>query len=102
MSVEEAYQKRQYYRQRFANFVMIDLKEKYARQAGLFYTNDEHKVGRNLRDGANIEMRREAENYGIEARTLIIKLAGLALKHDVQLNAENYVDPSKYAKSPAE
>ena len=45
----EAHNKRQYYRQRFANFVMIDLKEKYARQAGLYYRNDEQKVGRNMK-----------------------------------------------------
>lgn len=60
------------------------------RSAGLYYKNNESKLGRNLLHGANRNMETEPVDYAIQCRTIIVKIALLMIKDNIKLNVSNY------------
>ena len=78
---------------------MVGLREKYSRQMGLLYNNDEQKIGKNIYKGASMDMMRDPKDYGIQARTHLLKIASLMVRHNIQLTNENYIDPCHMPRS---
>ena len=72
-----------------------DVKEKYSCQAGVHYNKDA-SLGKNLKNGASVAMKREAVEYGIQARTLLIKICCLLMKHRIVLGQPD--DHARLAK----
>jgi len=59
------------------------------------YSNEEYKMGKSLFKGASVEMAKDPFDYGIQARSLLIKIASLMIKHKVYLTADNFVNLCK-------
>jgi len=43
------------------------------------YKNEEYKMGKSIFKGANVEMAKDPFDYGIHARSLLIKIASLMI-----------------------
>ena len=71
---------------------MKELREKYSKQLHLLYAGDEGILGRDMKNGVSVEMKRAAKDYGIQARTLLLKIATLMIHNNVNLNVDNYRD----------
>ena len=56
--------------------------------------------GRDIKNGASVEMKRAAKDYGIQARTILLKIASLMIHHKINLNVENYRDLCSIPKRP--
>jgi len=52
---------------------------------GLFYKDEEHKLGKNLKNGASMHMMTNPTDYGIKARTHLLKIASLMMKYRIFL-----------------
>ena len=66
---------------------------------GLFYSNDEQQLSKNIYKGATVDMDMDPKDYGIKARTHLLKIASLMVKHNIQLTKENYIDPCHFPKN---
>ena len=56
-------------------------------------------MGADVREGYNCDMYRNSDNYGAEARNLLVKIASLMIRHRVELNSKNFIDVSEYSMS---
>jgi len=77
-----------------------EIREKYSRQLHLLYAGDEGILGRDMKNGVSVEMKRAARDYGIQARALLIKIASLMIHNNVNLNVDNYRDLCSVPKRP--
>lgn len=89
---------RQYYRQQFSEFLVKEIRDKYSQQMNLYYAGDEAGLDRDMMNGAAIRMRRPAKEYGIQARTLLLKIASLMIHYRVRLTTENFRNPCSVPK----
>ena len=60
---------------------------------GLLYQGSEKRVGRDLSRGANIPMQTNPDDYGVNARALILQIAMLMISKKVELNYDNFRNP---------
>lgn len=97
---KEAIQKRQEYRRQFREHIMIGIRDKYSKQMGLLYAGDENKLKKNIYKGASMDMERDPKDYGIQARTHLLKIASLMIKHNIKLTHENFFDPCHFPSHP--
>lgn len=97
----ELLEKRQYYRQRFTEFIMHGIRDKYSRQMNMFYNGQERPLGKNISKGASVDMNRDPKDYGIQARTHLLKVASLMIKHKVHLTTETFYDLASLQKRPS-
>ena len=58
--------------------------------------------GRDIKNGASVEMKRAAKDYGIQARTILLKIASLMIHHKINLNVDNYRDLCSLPKRPGD
>lgn len=68
--------------------------------AGLYYNNNEPKLGKSLLYGANRRMGSSPHDYGVQARTLIMRTAVLMIQHKIKLTPANYVNILSQPKKP--
>ena len=81
---------------------MVGIRDKYSKQIGMFYEADEHKLGKSLLKGASMDMVRDPKDYGIQARSHLLKIATLMVRHNIKLTNENYIDPCHMPKTSKE
>ena len=55
---------------------MLGIREKYSKQMGLFYKDEEHKMGKNLKNGASIAMmlNPNVSDLGRSGRSLFLEM----------------------------
>ena len=51
-------------------------------------------------NGVFVEMKRQARDYGIESRTLLVKIASLMNQYNINLTTDNYKNPCSEPKRP--
>ena len=49
-------------------------------------------MGASLSNGTTFKMKKDAESYGVQARSILIKCAMLMIKNKIYLGSENYID----------
>jgi hypothetical protein len=59
----------------------------------LFYKGDEKIFGKDLTQGLSVKMKRDAYSYGIQARSLLLKIVSLMIENKIELNSYNYKNP---------
>mmetsp|Transcript_14085 Transcript_14085/g.21964 ORF Transcript_14085/g.21964 Transcript_14085/m.21964 type:complete len:97 (+) Transcript_14085:406-696(+) len=79
---------------------MKEIREKYAHQLFLFYKGDEDRYDMDLTDGVSVKMRKKALHYGMRARSLLLHIVALMIKHKIKLTDDNYhFNPKKTSLS---
>ena len=86
----EAKNQRAYYRHQFSEFVIKEIKHKYSHQMYLFYQADEKKIGLDFSEGVAAQMKRRASQYGIRARSILLHIAALMIKYNLNFTDSNY------------
>ena len=95
----QANNKRQHFRKQFSSHIMQGIKERYAHQMYLFYKGDEAMFGKDLSNGLTVKMKRDAHSYGIQARTLLLKIVAIMIENGVELTLDSFQNPSPNLKS---
>lgn len=75
------------YRLDFVNFIIHHIRDRYSCQLGIHFAN-EPWIGKDMKNGATIPMKRDAVDYGIHARTLLIKISCLLIKYNIDLTGD--------------
>lgn len=65
----------------------------------LFYKGDEKMFGKDLTQGVNVKMNRDAYSYGIKARTLLLKIVALMIENKIELTNDNFKNPLAHLKT---
>tara|TARA_B110000285_G_C14912374_1_gene508566 strand:- start:101 stop:286 length:186 start_codon:yes stop_codon:yes gene_type:complete len=53
-------------------------------------------MGKCMADGVTVEMKRQAKDYGIQCRTLLLRIVALMIQNKISLKAENFFAKIKF------